>query len=314
MPNRDITPPDPDPQVEPFTLSGRLDIDEYDAYDEWGVWITGELGSLIQWPKMKSVTENVWQESDGVEADLSDPKLASRDVTIKFAMTDCSVTNLNAFVSYLKSSVYHTFTFNSLDGRTYTLRLVSYTNIDYAERLGFLAVKFADDTPLPDYEYEAPTSSIESLNEYKIDGKKLTDYGVRVLHGSLSEVLKHGNIKEGLKRDINVLNGVIFDSGSFPKYKSRDVRLKCLMRAETLTELWRNWDALLYDLSKPDERILYSEGADYTPPGQVIVPQPGQFYCYYKSCQVTTFYPTDKIWLEFTITLCFTYKQVTIPG
>ncbi len=314
MPYRDIPPDPPMPQVEPFTLSGRLDIDEYDAYDEWGIWVTGELESLIQWPKMKPVTENTWQESDGVETDLSDPKLASRNLTLKFAMKDCSVTALKEFVAYLKSSVYHTFTFNSLGGRTYALRLLSYASLDYAAELGFLAVKFADDTPLPEYEYLAPVSSIESLDEYKIDGKKLTDYGVRVLQGSLSEVLKHGNIKEAMKRDIKVLNGVIYDDEAEPKYKSRDVKLKCLMRAATILELWQNWDALLFDLTKPDERILYAQGADNTPEGMIIVPQPGQFYCYYKSCQVTTFYPTDKIWLEFTLTLCFTYRQITAPG
>lgn len=308
MPLRDI-PSDPEPQVEPFTLSGRLDIDGYDAYDEWGVWITGKLESLIQWPKMKPVTENIWQERDGVETDLSDPKLASRDLTLNFAMKECSVTALNDFVAYLKSSVYHTFTFNSLGGRTYTLRLLSYASLDYAAKLCFLAVKFADDTPLPEYEYLAPVSSIESLDEYKIDGKRLTDYGVRVLQGSLSEILKHGNIKEAMKRDIKVLNGVIYDAGAVPKYKSRDVRLKCLMRAATISELWQNWDALLYDLTKPNEHLLYSEVVAYTPPGQQIVEPPG-FYFYYKSCQVTSFYPTDKIWLEFTLTLCFTYSPV----
>ena len=84
-------------QVTPFSLTGRLSVDGYDAYTTWGVWVDSGLGSLIQWPKMKAVTENVWQESDGVEADLSDPKLDSRELTLKFAMKECTVGHYNTF-------------------------------------------------------------------------------------------------------------------------------------------------------------------------------------------------------------------------
>lgn len=66
------------------------------------------------------------------------------------------------------------------------------------------------------------------------------------------------------------------------------------MRADTLEELWRNYDALLYDLIRPNERKLWVDEL-----GQ-------EFLFYYKSCQVTEFYPTDKIWLQFTLTVTFT--------
>ena len=66
------------------------------------------------------------------------------------------------------------------------------------------------------------------------------------------------------------------------------------MRATTLTELWRNYDALLYDLIRPSERVLGVEelGAEYP--------------FHYKSCQVVEFYPMDKIWLKFTLTITVT--------
>jgi len=32
------------------------------------------------------------------------------------------------------------------------------------------------------------------------------------------------------------------------RYKTKEVKLTCLMRANNLEELWRNWDALLYNL------------------------------------------------------------------
>ena len=66
------------------------------------------------------------------------------------------------------------------------------------------------------------------------------------------------------------------------------------MRAESLTELWRNYDALLHDLIQPEERLLSVRELEQ------------DFPCYYKSCQVSDFFPDGKIWLEFTLTLTFT--------
>lgn len=68
------------------------------------------------------------------------------------------------------------------------------------------------------------------------------------------------------------------------------------MRAETLDELWRNYDALLYDLIRPDERLLEVNDLEQT------------FPCHYKSASVSEFYPDGKIWLQFVLTLTFTHS------
>ena len=68
------------------------------------------------------------------------------------------------------------------------------------------------------------------------------------------------------------------------------------MRANTLEELWRNYDALLFDLTRPGERNLYVSALEQA------------FPCHYKSASVSVFYPDGKIWLEFTITLTFTHS------
>ena len=74
------------------------------------------------------------------------------------------------------------------------------------------------------------------------------------------------------------------------------------MRAATLAELWRNWDALLYDLVRPQERTLWVEDL-----GQ-------EFPFHYKGCQVTEFYPTEKIWLKFTLTVTITHNLRVLPN
>ena len=78
-------------------------------------------------------------------------------------------------------------------------------------------------------------------------------------------------------------------------YKSKEVKLYCLMTAPDLSTLWKNWDALLYDLTKPDERTLWVGALEQ------------DFYLYYKSCQVSNFFVEGKIWLQFTLTVVFTH-------
>ena len=105
--------------------------------------------------------------------------------------------------------------------------------------------------------------------------------------------MKPAAVKQNLLRNIKTLSGAIYD-GKAVTFKSKDVKLKCLMRAETLDGLWRNYDALLYDLTQPEERLLTVRELEQ------------DFPCYYKSCQVSDFYPDGRIWLAFTLTLTFT--------
>lgn len=66
------------------------------------------------------------------------------------------------------------------------------------------------------------------------------------------------------------------------------------MRADNIEQLWQNYDALLYDLIQPNERVLWVKELEQ------------EFPFYYKSCSVSEFYPEDRIWLKFTLTVCFT--------
>jgi hypothetical protein len=274
-------------------MTGRLYIDGKDVYKQFGVYVSGDDGwnDLIAMPPLKSVDSNDWQEEDGIEPDLSSPVLDTREVSIKFAVAGIYSRYFD-FIALLSDGAKHTFNCAYI-GRTYELRLVSAGNLDYAKILGFVTLKFADDSPLPNYTYTPPVSSIAPLDDYAIDGANFTDYGVRVLQGTLSEVIKNSDVKINLLRNIQTKSGAIYDS-KVVVYKSKDVKIYCLMRAGTLEELWRNYDALLYDLTRPGERTLWVNELEQ------------EFPCYYKSCAVSEFYPDGKIWLKFTITLTFT--------
>jgi hypothetical protein len=269
--------------------TNSLLIDGIDVYSKYGIYVT-ESGwnELIAWPPMKEVSSNDWWEYDGIEADLSAPVLNTRNISISFAVSGV-FSRFAGFFELLSDGAYHTF-FCAHIGRTYTLRLVSTSSLDYTKMLGLLKLTFADDAPFSNYTYVAPSSGVMSSDSYTLDGVNLTNYGVRVLGGTLSEFLKSAAAKENMLRNIPTQSGAIYD-GQNVFYKSKDVKLSCLMRADTLTELWRNWDALLYDLIKSGERSVYVSELEQA------------FPCFYKSCTVTSFFPDDRIWLEFSLTL-----------
>lgn len=273
-------------------MTDRFFIDGKDAFAEFGVFVSeGGYNDLVAFPSLKSVKSIDWQEEDGIDADLSQPVLDSKEFNMKFALSGAYY-RLGAFIELLSGKAYHTFDFKEI-GRTYRLRMVSHTNLDTGLYLGFITLRLADDFPMDGYTYAPPASTIPAYDDYEIDGRKFTDYGARVLAGTLAEVEKSPAVKQNLLRNIRTQSGAIYD-GERVTFKSKEVKVKCLMRAATLPELWRNFDALLFDLVRPDERQLYADATGK------------EYPCHYKSCTVTEFYGTGKIWLVFTITLVFT--------
>lgn len=273
-------------------MIGRLYIDGNDAYKQYGVYVVqGGWNELIAYPPLKPVDSNDWQEEDGIEPDLSSPVLNSREVQIQFAFSDV-FEHFIAFIECLSDGAYHEFECSYIK-RTFRLRMTKLPNLDVTRNLGLAAIKFVDDTPLLCYRYKVPNSIIVQSDDYMIDDRMLTDYGCRVLKGTLREFLRPSRVKPNLTRDIKIVSGSIYDALNVT-FNSKDVNIYCLMRGESLKELWRNYDALLFHLIRPQERMLSVKQLEQT------------FPCYYKSCQVTEFYPDNKIWLAFTITLTLT--------
>lgn len=272
-------------------MTGRLFVDGKDAYTEWGVFVLEQgYNDLVAMPPLKTFDSNDWQEEDGIEADLSAPVLNTKDVSIQFAFSGL-YNRFDDFVNHLADGAYHTFDCRSI-GRTYSLRMTQMTNLTQAQYLGIFALKFADDYPLRNYTYQAPNSSIAEVRDYTLDDIPFTKYGCRICAGTLASVKKAADVKTNLLRNIARKSGAIYD-GSKVTLKSKDVKLVVHARATTLAALWRNYDALLYDLTRPGERTLYVAALEQ------------EFACAYKSCSVMAFYPQD-VWLDFELTLTFT--------
>jgi hypothetical protein len=282
--------------ASPFNLTDRLLIDGKDAYVQWGVYVTEQgYNDLIAWPPLKTPESNDWQEEDGVDPDLDDTaKFDTREAQLKLAVTGADG-RLWGLLEHLADGPYHTFTCASI-GREYRLRLTSMPNLSEVTNLGIVTLKLSDDLTAASISECKPVGSpIADSDEYEIDGVALTEYGVRCLSGTLASIRKAPEVKKNLLRSIKTQQGVLYDAedGATVTYKSREVTLKCLMRADTLAQLWANWDALCYACSPTERHLLYVREVEQ------------EFAFYYKKCSVTRFYPTDRIWLEFSLTLVF---------
>jgi hypothetical protein len=277
-------------------VTDRFYIDDNDAYAKYGVFVAeGGYNELIAFPPLKTPKSIDWHEEDGIEADLSAPVLNTKDFSMKFAFAG-EQPRLGAFIELLSDMAYHTFYFKEI-GRTFRLRMVSHTNLRTVMTIGLLTLRLADDFPLDGYTYAAPASTIAPHDDYDLDGRLFTEYGVRVLEGTLDEINKSPAVKQNLLRNIGSKSGAIYD-GEAVTFAAKDVKAICLMRAETLAELWQNYNALLYDLTRPEERVLYSDATGL------------EYPCYYKSSTVSEFCASGKVWLKFTLTLVFTSFRV----
>lgn len=273
-------------------FEGRFYIDGKDAYSNFGIVVAeGSYKNLISWAKLKDVRENDWHEEDGVRPDLDAPKLDTREFSISFNFIS-PLCRFADFVLSLSDYSYHTFNFSDI-GRTYRLRLVKHSSHDALYSWREASLTFADDFPLSNYTYIAPSSTIASYNDAAIDDTLFTEYGIRLTEGTFANVEKVPDVKTNLLRNLPYNSGADYNNSAV-RYKQKDVQLKCLMRAASLTELWRNYDAMLYNLTKAGERKLY------------FFANEEEYPCFYKSQSVDCFFPTGKIWLEFTITLEFT--------
>lgn len=274
-------------------------INGIDAYLSYGVSIRkGGLNALINFPSIKPVEVNDWHEEDGEEVDLSEIKLESKAIDIHFIL-DRMRGKLNDFLSMLSNEPYSTF---SIAGRSYKLRMVDNPDLTLFNEFGLFSISFVDDFPISeDYVYSAPSStiSVSNQNVYKIDGRSLSEYGVVVLKG-YSEVRRLPSVKLNQRTDVSVIDGLIYDEEGLVVFNAKDVRLECLMRANSTSEFWRNYDALLYDLTQPEERILYVDATGV------------EYPCYYKSCSTIEFFRDSGVWWRFNLTLRFT--SFTIDG
>lgn len=277
-------------------MTGKTLIDGKDLWTAYGAFVTeGGYRGLVQFPSMKAVEYNDWQEEDGIEADLSNPVLDAKSVQIPFAFIGSAH---DLLLSALSDKGYHEWTFNEV-GRAFTLRLVSAGTPVIAGDMRLLTLTFSDDFPL-DMETFTRGDLLSTFRSdgYLLDGIDLSAYGVRILEGTKAELEKSPSVKPAMLRNVSSASGVVYDGNSPVTYTSKTVTMHCLMRAPSIQKFWDWHDSLLYDLSKTGERTLVS-------------PDRISYSLYYSSMSVLEFVPTEVLWMKFDLVLNNLKKQTT---
>jgi hypothetical protein len=282
-------------------MTGEVEIDGWSISEIYGFVIgDGSYENLVQFPPLKPPKVNNWIEENGIDVDLTAPKLAANDIEIKFVSVS-RTSNLPGLIWLLETTIstnkaYHSFNFIDL-GITKSLRLLEHSaNVGTNSHLRQITLRFSDDLPFNDYDPISPESTITRNTVYAIDSAPFTDYNVLILEGTDEEITKEPPVKENLKVDISIENGVTYDPKNVT-WDAKDVNIKCLMLATSNTQFGRNLNALLYQLIQPDLHVFGFGNEDYD--------------FYYKSMRVDRFttYKGNGIWCEFTLVLCFTnYK------
>ena len=273
-------------------MTGKLLIDGIDVWTAYRAYVEKNgWNGLLSFPSLKQPDTNDWHEYDGLEVDLDNPVLDTRELTLSLASE--TIEGYRSVVSLMgQEKSVHTLT---CLGRTFKLRMTHVPSLTISRGMSKFNLRLQDDSPLIT-SYVAPVADYQTFGDNYILGglgtsqnpvsRSLAAYGISVLGGSQAEVEKSPSVKPNLTVNIASQSGAQYDDAPVV-YQARDVRLNCLMRTNTLAGMWRNLDALLYDLVRPNARTLNG------------------FECYYKSMSVSEFYPDGAPWLRFALTLCF---------
>lgn len=280
-------------------MKNRLFIDGRDAFVEYGIFVE-QYGykQLIQFAAFKKLDSTDWPDEDGVEVDLTDPKLDTRTLQIQFCITN--IRYAEDLFDELAIGAYHTFEFKDLQ-KTYKLRLSQNGSFKSFIKLGKLTLSFSDDFPVipTGTHYALGKSDIRQVG-FEIDGIDFSQFGSYVLDGTDDNIRKAANTKENLKISSSVAAGIIYDSSAV-YFKSKDVTLKLLIDAPSITEFWNRYNSLFAVILQPESRRFY-----YSALGN-------EYDCYYKSMSVSKFdiLRSGKVWCEFSVILTFiNYRPV----
>lgn len=275
-------------------MNGGCYIDGVDIYSRFGAKISRRgYNELMTFPSLVTPDSTDWPEEDGLDVDLSEPVLDSKDVDIVFFAADP-----DGLINFVSQPGYHTFNFPSLK-REWQLRIDSQSDNKVWLSASSFSLKFVDDFPRRAEEYTSgPGCGVNiPASQYEIDAVSFRDYGIVVSSG-YDELRKSPTVKQNLTRQFKTSDGKLYDA-DLVVFNSKEVTFKCSMWASDIDRFWLCYDAFFNDLIKPDERSFYSDDI-----GE-------EFPCYYKKMSgtnIVSLFP--EVVVEFDLTLVFTVFRV----
>lgn len=276
---------------------------------------------MLTFPSMKDVTIVDWAEEDGIDIDLSALYVASRNVTMSFAVGDRG--DFRSFYAWLKGLGQFTLEARELGGVKFKLRLLSQSSLNLYGTLQKFSLRFSEDNPWELVASGSATRTIPSEANFSLDGVSLSDYNIRVLKDTKKSLYSQAELKEFLTRSARNENGQTYDENPFdtydeetgawsqsstertaPKDKTRDFTVQCLMTAPDLSTFWANYSALFHALVRQDDEKAREDETTACVRRFSANRYSRSFKCYYKGQTLLYFFPDpQKIWAQFSLTL-----------
>ena len=244
-----------------------MTIDQINISDFTALMLN-DYTSVVSYPSLKNVESNDWAEYDGLEVDLSVPKLDKKTLELSFLLTDKS--KYSDLVAYLLAQNYRTWFFPEIN-KAFKLRVIEYSGYQEFLKKAEIKIKLSDDFPLWNYTY-SPVVINQDMNNWFLDGVDFSKYGIAVLKGS-EELHAEKEVKPVLEITNSLLNGVKTFEQPLKK-KSRKATIKCFLKCE-LSNFWNVYYGFLHNWIKKDARELSTGTKTYQ--------------CYYESSKVLYF-------------------------
>lgn len=265
-------------------MKGLWYIDGIDIFVKYNIGIVRDgFNDLFVFPSFKDLYYNDWPENDGIDIDLSDPKLNNKTVDIKFASVTLDNEMIDSFIVFLTQPGYRTLTMTTL-GRSWQLRLNKESARNVERNTQEFTLQFYDDYPrdliliypyilgsengdailTEDGEYLIDMANSETSAKghgfnmprsgYKLDDISFSEYGLVVNKGK-AEIYKIPDLKANLEINIGTLDSVKSDT-SYYVFKQKEVTLQCSFLCKTLDMFWNNYISFFSILARSGERLL----------------------------------------------------------
>lgn len=214
------------------------------------------LNSVLEYPSLKKPLSNDWAEYDGLEVDLLSPVLDKKEVVLSFLIER---EKIDLFVSFLMAKTYRAYGFSEIN-TTLSLRFVEVTGIEKSLNKCSITVKLSDDFPLQNYTFTNPFLTAENRN-YFLDGKNVAEYGLIVLNDSEFNLLSEVVTKDKLEIESKFIGGSLY-SEQVSKKKETNATISFFAN-QTLSNFLIGYRAFLYNLVKPNMRVIVINGLSY---------------------------------------------------
>lgn len=238
-------------------MGGKFTIDGVEAWSCYGAWVLqGGYGGLLSYPPVKEPDTNDWKEEDGLECDLSAPKLSAMEIALSGPRRD-----VPGFMGRMSAVGVRQLGFPTL-GRTFALRYEECTSYRKYAGLEALRLRFSMDAPDREGLWAWKPAGVRvPVSAYTLDGVGLEHYGLFVEAGR-EELLRPAGLKRQLAREVSTLDGREYDTGMVSR-REKAVTFKCCMKAADMERMWSCRDSFLAALTAPGWRTLRYGGRSY---------------------------------------------------